>query len=154
MIWVGSAGLPLRCSRTVAARPGIPGRAATLEALLMPYKPAFYPDDTTAQETQGELRKPSQQERLDFFTIPGLTPRLLPRPSATARKGQGSYQEVGQHQERYQIVAPISTMTGPPSAPAAASHRCRPAPGKEVTHYGRERTVRQGPSSAAGCPGR
>lgn len=49
----------------------------------------------------------------------------------TARKGQGSYQEVGQHQERCQIVASISTMIGPPSPPAVASHRCRSALGKE-----------------------
>src|SRR5712675_399181 len=65
------------------------------------------------------------------FTILGLTSRSLLRPQATARKGQGSYQEVGQPQERCQIVAPISTMIGPPSAPAVASHRCRPAPRKE-----------------------
>ena len=88
------------------------------------------------------------------FTIPGLTSRSLLRPWATARKGQGSYPEGGQYQERCQIVAPISNDDRPA---VRASRSLAPVPAgtrKGVTHHGRERTVRQGPSSAAGCPGR
>jgi 4-carboxymuconolactone decarboxylase len=64
------------------------------------------------------------------FTIPGHI-TIITTAVGNRSQGAGQLSGSGQHQERCQIVPPVSTMTGPPSAPAAASRRCRRALGKE-----------------------
>jgi hypothetical protein len=125
--------------RHVTARDGTPG-IASLDATRASPRP---PPARLARRNMGRP-----------FTIPGLTSRSSPRPRATARKAPGSYQEAGQHQERCQTVAPISNDDRPA---VRASRSLAPVPAgtrKGAARHDRERTVRQGPSSAAGCPGR
>jgi DDE superfamily endonuclease len=85
--------------------------------------------------------------------VPPASPAADQRSRSMIRSARTPPQEDGQHQERCSIVASILTMISSPSAPAVASHRCRPAHRKGAARHGRERTVRKGPSNAAGCLG-
>ena len=125
---------------------GADGRPVAMHDLIH-----LYADQRSEEHPQADGPDQARDRRAAHYL--DITGAAL-RPRATARKGQGSSQEDGQHQERCQIVAPLSTMTGPPTR---ASRSLAPVPAgtrKGAACHGRERTVRKGPSSAAGCPWR